>query len=406
MTYATSAVSNINNTFEQSTFSFYTGEPSAHVELLSQTDEISQLKEQINQLNQVIDVMPTGMIILDGNGIVVKINDVAKELLDEPILGQAWFNVIKRSFKPRADDWHEVSLNDGRRVKLEITALGDQPGQLIMITDLTETRLLQDKLGQLQRLSSLGRMVSTLAHQIRTPLSAAMLYGANLKNKKISNESRESFQDKLMSRLQDLEQQVNDMLLFAKSGKQQVVEPLSINDLLKNSIQSIDAIVQKEGAQVSLNLCDNDCQILGNESALTGAIQNLVLNSAQVNKENTKIEISSYCKDGYALMSVRDNGKGIDKELADKIFEPFYTSRSQGTGLGLAVVKSVANAHQGDVKLVSQPGEGAHFCIHIPLLTTTVKQPANPPGSEAFSQVTKNYSSVTNIHASSNGEKS
>lgn len=406
MTYATSAVSNINNTFEQSTFSFYTGEPSAHVELHSQTDEISQLKEQINQLNQVIDVMPTGMIILDGNGIVVKINDVAKQLLDEPILGQAWFNVIKRSFKPRADDWHEVSLNDGRRVKLEITALGDQPGQLIMITDLTETRLLQDKLGQLQRLSSLGRMVSTLAHQIRTPLSAAMLYGANLKNKKISNESRESFQDKLMSRLQDLEQQVNDMLLFAKSGKQQVVEPLSINDLLKTSIKSVDAMVQKEGAQVSFNLCDNDCQILGNESALTGAIQNLVLNSIQVNKESTKIEISSYCKDGYALMSVRDNGKGIDKELADKIFEPFYTSRSQGTGLGLAVVKSVANAHQGDVKLVSQPGEGAHFCIHIPLLTTTIKPSVTPVASEELSQVAKNYSSVTNIHASSNGENS
>lgn len=404
MTYAASAVSNINNTFEQSTFAFYKSEPSINTELHSQTDEIFKLKEQIKQLNQVINVMPTGMIILDGDGIVVKINDVARQFLDEPILGQAWFNVIKRSFKPRADDWHEVSLNDGRRVKLEITALGDQPGQLIMITDLTETRLLQDKLGQLQRLSSLGRMVSTLAHQIRTPLSAAMLYGANLQNKKISNESRASFQDKLMSRLQDLEQQVNDMLLFAKSGKQQVVEPISINELLKSSIQSLDAIVKKESAQITFKLCENDCQILGNESALTGAIHNLVLNSIQVIKEDVQIEISSYCKDGYALMSVRDNGKGIDKELADKIFEPFYTSRSQGTGLGLAVVKSVANAHQGDVKLVSQPGEGAHFCIHIPLLETTIKQTSNPSSSKASYQVEKHYSSVTNIHPSPNGE--
>jgi len=122
--------------------------------------ELAFLRQQNKQLQHVIDVMPTGMIMLNGNGIVVKINDTARLLLDEPILGQPWFDVIKRSFKPRADDWHEVSLNDGRRVKLEITALGDQPGQLIMITDLTETRLLQDKLGQLQRLSSLGRMVS------------------------------------------------------------------------------------------------------------------------------------------------------------------------------------------------------------------------------------------------------
>jgi len=127
----------------------------------SYAGELALLRQQSNQLNQLIDAMPTGMIMLDGDGVVVKINAVASLFLDEPILGQRWFDVIRRSFKPRADDWHEVSLKDGRRVKLEITALGNQPGQLIMITDLTETRLLQDKLGQMQRLSSLGRMVST-----------------------------------------------------------------------------------------------------------------------------------------------------------------------------------------------------------------------------------------------------
>lgn len=378
MTYAASTVPNINSKFGHAAASFSAIEPSTSDPLHSDQNEITLLQEQVNQLNKVIDVMPTGMIMLDGDGVVIKINEVARLLLDEPILGQPWFDVIKRSFKPRADDWHEISLNDGRRVKLEITALGDQPGQLIMITDLTETRLLQDKLSQLQRLSSLGRMVSTLAHQIRTPLSAAMLYGANLKNKKISDESRENFQDKLMTRLQDLEQQVNDMLLFAKSGNQQVIEPLSINELLKSSVQSIDPIIKKENAQITFSLCEDDCQILGNKSALTGAIQNLVLNSIQVIKEGVQIELSSYCKDGYALLSVRDNGKGIDKELADKIFEPFYTSRVQGTGLGLAVVKSVANAHQGDVKLVSQSGEGAHFCIHIPLFQTAPKKNVVP----------------------------
>lgn len=407
MTYA-ATVSNIKHTHNQRVFSFDTSETSLNVKLQSNIDEITQLKEQVNQLNQVINVMPTGMIILDGNGVVVKINDVARHFLDEPILGQAWFNVIKRSFKPRADDWHEVSLNDGRRVKLEITALGDQPGQLIMITDLTETRLLQDKLGQLQRLSSLGRMVSTLAHQIRTPLSAAMLYGANLQNKKISDESRDQFQDKLMTRLQDLEQQVNDMLLFAKSGKQQVVEPLSVNNVLKTSVKAIDAIIKKENAKVTFSLNPDDGQILGNEHALSGAIQNLILNSIQVNKEGVEIELSSYCKDGYALFSVRDKGKGISKALADKIFEPFYTSRSQGTGLGLAVVKSVANAHQGDVKLLSKEGEGAHFCIHIPLLESTLSNAAhhdgkNPTGfsEQPYSSTHQEHSSVANFNAAS-----
>jgi two-component system sensor histidine kinase FlrB len=117
--------------------------------------------KQATMADQLIEMMPTGLVMLDGDGVVVKINKVARSLLEEPILGQPWFAVIARSFKPRADDWHEVSLKDGRRVKLEIASLGDRPGQLIMITDLTETRLLQDKVGQMQRLSSLGRMVST-----------------------------------------------------------------------------------------------------------------------------------------------------------------------------------------------------------------------------------------------------
>ncbi len=332
--------------------------------------ELPHLRQQSSQLEKIIDAMPTGMIMLDGDGIVIKINKIASSLLDEPILGYPWFDVIRRSFKPRADDWHEVSLNDGRRVKLEITALEDQPGQLIMITDLTETRLLQDKLSQLQRLSSLGQMVSKLAHQIRTPLSAAMLYGANLKNKKLQPDARENFQDKLMSRLQDLEQQVNDMLLFAKSGQQQVVEPISVNDLVNDSKNDLEALIDKAGAKINIQLCPDDCQVLGNHRALTGAIQNLIHNSLEVIKQDAQINISSYCREQYAYISVQDNGAGISEALAAKIFEPFYTSRVQGTGLGLAVVKSVAQAHQGDVHLLSKPDEGAHFCIKLPLLST------------------------------------
>ncbi|MFM9745848.1 histidine kinase dimerization/phospho-acceptor domain-containing protein, partial [Streptomyces brasiliscabiei] len=80
----------------------------------------------------------------------------------------------------------------------------------------------------MQRLSALGKMVASLAHQVRTPLSAAMLYAANLGSKRLPESSRGDFHTKLMSRLRDLETQVNDMLLFAKSGDQQVVERVSM----------------------------------------------------------------------------------------------------------------------------------------------------------------------------------
>ena len=329
--------------------------------------ELALLRQQNNQNNQLIDVMPTGLVILDGNGIVIKVNKMASQLLDEPILGHAWYDVIKRSFEPRADDWHEVSLKGGRRVKLEISALGDQPGQLIMITDLTQTRLLQDKLGQMQRLSSLGHMVSTLAHQIRTPLSSAMLYSANLNNYNLDEASRKNFQEKLFLRLKDLEQQVNDMLLFSKSGKEQVVAELSVNYLVNDAVTNMEAIIAKAKALVRVKICQDDCQILGNKNALEGAIQNLIHNSLQVIKEQAEINIQVKCYDSFAYISVEDNGIGIPDELTEKVFEPFYTSKMQGTGLGLSVVKSVVEAHQGQVKLLKNLGTGAHFCLKLPL---------------------------------------
>lgn len=363
-----SKLSDVEQLFNQSSFSF--DDHADNLQKETFVGELALLRQQSSQLNHLIEVMPTGVVILDGNGIVVKINKFASQLLDEPILGQPWFDVIQRSFKPKADDWHEVSLKDGRRVKLEITTLGHQPGQLIMITDMTETRLLQDKLGQLQRLSSLGRMVSKLAHQIRTPLSAAMLYGANLGNDNLSETSKVSFQEKLMSRLTDLEQQVNDMLLFAKSGnqQQQVVSTVNVNELVRKSVAAMEALIEKSESTIELQLTDSHCQVLGNESALCGAIQNLIHNSIEVIKRHAEITVSVESHGQHVYISVKDNGKGIDKSLADKIFEPFYTSRVHGTGLGLAVVKSVATAHQGDVKLISGPNEGANICIRLPML--------------------------------------
>jgi two-component system sensor histidine kinase FlrB len=112
--------------------------------------------------------------------------------------------------------------------------------------------------------------------------------------------------------------------------------------------------------------------ILGNKNALTGAIQNLVHNALQATSakdiEQAVINIKVYNNKNSVYISVKDNGPGINSDDIEKIFEPFYTSNSKGTGLGLAVVKSVVEAHQGEVNYLSQPGEGAHFCIKLPML--------------------------------------
>jgi two-component system sensor histidine kinase FlrB len=331
--------------------------------------ELSELRQQASWLSHLVHTMPAGVVVLDGQGMIAKANQIAIDMLGEPLEGEKWFNIIQRSFSPQQDDGHEISLKDGRLIKLDITALAPEPGQLILMTDLTETRRLQSRVAHMQRLSALGKMVASLAHQVRTPLSAAMLYAANLGSQKLSKASQLRFHEKLMSRLKDLESQVNDMLLFAKSGEQQVVEKVSMQQLLNEVKAGADAMVAMNQSSLEVCLPDPDITILGNKTALASAIQNLIHNSIQIIGTDAQVTLIAQQDDQHdkVRISVIDNGPGINPSDADKLFEPFYTTKSQGTGLGLAVVNSVANSHKGRVEVKNMPQGGACFSLLLPI---------------------------------------
>ncbi len=344
---------------------------------VSNTQELETLRLQANRLEHLLQVMPAGVVVIDGKGIVRQSNNLARALLGEPLEGQLWRTIIARSFKPQADDGHEVSLYDGRKVKLSITPLEKEPGQLIVLTDLTETRQLQQRIGHLQKLSSLGRMVASLAHQIRTPLSAAMLYAANLSNSTLNKMSREKFSDKLVSRLRDLENQVNDMLLFAKSGDEQVISEISLHSLMHEVQQGADAMLQSQKAKLVLSLPEPDVVILGNKTALVGALQNLIHNALTVKPKNALINLAASRQSDHpdwVDVSVTDNGPGIKTENINRVFEPFFTTKSNGTGLGLAVVRSVAQSHQGKVQVINLADGGACFTLCLPTFDASQSQ--------------------------------
>ncbi|WP_018983432.1 sensor histidine kinase [Salinimonas chungwhensis] len=338
-------------------------------------DDVTALRQQADRLSHLLQVMPAGVIVLDGLGMVRQANNQAKDLLGEPLENQLWRTIIARSFKPRADDGHEVSLIDGRRVKLSITPLQNEPGQLIVLTDLTETRQLQARVSHMQRLSALGKMVASLAHQIRTPLSAAMLYAANLTRADLSKDATCGFAEKLTARLHDLEGQVNDMLLFAKSGEDQVVSKLSLTDL-KMAIAP-NALTLADQAQLTLILegFEQPACIVGNLTALQGALLNLIHNACQVSAAGTTIIVRATVAGETLSVSVQDSGPGVSEEIKDKIFEPFFTTKTHGTGLGLAVVKSVVTAHKGNLAVENNPTGGACFTL---TLTTQANQPFIP----------------------------
>ena len=333
---------------------------------LSSSEELTSLRLQASRLEHLLQVMPAGVIVLDGKGIVRQANDQAKALLGEPLEEEVWRSIIRRSFKPRADDGHEVSLADGRRVKLSITPLENEPGQLIVITDLTETRELQARVSHMQRLSSLGKMVASLAHQIRTPLSAAVLYASNLKRKNLPESASQQFAHKLTDRLKDLESQVNDMLLFAKSGEQQVVSQISLSELFNAIEPSATAMATQEQQALSFKGFDTPLTLTGNLTALQGAILNLIHNASQVTPKGFEIIVQANQINDALVIEVIDRGEGVPNAIKSKIFEPFFTTKTHGTGLGLAVVKSVVTAHDGSIHISDAENGGACFSISLP----------------------------------------
>ena len=327
---------------------------------------VSELTHETTLLTEIFDQIPSGLILVDRIGRIFKVNAAAIALLGEPLLGETWLSVIQRCFCIREDDGHEVSLRNGKRVKLSTQPLQNQPGQLVQITDLTETRKLQDQIGHMQRLSALGKMAATLAHQIRTPLSAAMLYGANLANKTLNQNSRSLFQQKLMARLQELECQVRDVLLFARNGEQQKVEEMTCLDFI-DALQYRSEHLQQQ-MQVTYDMADfaQHDALLVNQESLLSSVMNLYENACEAGA--TSLLVTSTLEAERLLLRIVDNGKGIPTEQLSRIFEPFYTTRSNGTGLGLAVVQSVVKAHQGTIHVSSVVGEGTCFTIGLPLI--------------------------------------
>ncbi len=329
--------------------------------------ELAEKEIIANRLQSLLNLLPGGVIVIDAQGRVREANPAATDLLGEPLEGQLWRNVISRCFAPREDDGHEISLHDGRRLSIATRSLDAEPGQLVLLNDLTETRRLQGELARHERLSSLGRMVASLAHQIRTPLSAALLYASHLTEQVLPAETQQRFAGRLKERLHELEHQVRDMLVFAR-GELPLNDRLTPADLF-TALQAT-AHVQVEGQQVRWQCDEARGELLCNRDTLVGALLNLIDNAVQASGGKAQLKIHLYQRGDTLRLCISDRGTGIDAKTLARLGEPFFTTKTTGTGLGLAVVKAVARAHQGELRFRSRLGRGTCAMVTLPLFAT------------------------------------
>jgi len=173
---------------------------------------------------------------------------------------------------------------------------------------------------------------------------------------------------KVVGQLRQLDGLIDDMLLFSRSGYGGE-ETVSVHHLLTELGEAVKPHCDERGTALVLDDCLPGACLQGNPRTLLSALQNLAANALQALGEGGQITLG--VRDGGCgtlEISVRDNGPGISAELQSRLFKPFFTTRASGTGLGLAVVQAVAQAHGGGVRVDSRPGEGSEFIVQLPRL--------------------------------------
>lgn len=344
----------------------------------SRSERMRQLAEKeklAERLTKLLETLPAGVVLLDGERRLHELNPVARDLLGLASIGESWASVEARIFAGGSNDAVERTLLDGRVIIITERALDQAPGSILVLQDVTEARYLQERLERQERLSEMGEMAAKLAHQVRTPLSSALLYVGHLSRDDLSHAQRQKFATRLRDRLQHMERQVNDILAFSRGNSIQPTT-LNISALLADSIRLMQPLVDARCGRVSLSdRSGGDVAILGNPDALQGAFTNLIGNALDHGGDGVRLRIElSRCDEGSVNLRFCDDGPGVPADLRKQVFDPFFTTRSDGTGLGLAVVQSVILGHHGQVELTESDADGACFSIELPVVNKVKRQ--------------------------------
>lgn len=326
--------------------------------------ERAQKEQLADRLSSLLEALPAAVVLVDGRDRIDRFNPAAELLFDGLAWGRRWSEVYAENLlaATSTSDW---LLRNDKRVTASVQPLSDG-GQILVVVDMTEQRALEDRLQREDRLTDMGEMAAQLAHQVRTPLATALLYGGQLGRPDLSDEQRARFTAQLLDGLRHTEKLVSDMLAFSRGGNF-VAVPIRLREVVQQAVETLHPRLRSDSADLHLQLAEGEDQVLGNRDALVGVLCNLIDNSLNHAGEGAGIWVDLQLLQGRARIRVEDNGPGIPADLRQRIFDPFFTTRERGTGLGLAVAQSVLLTHDGSIRACRSEHGGACFELSLPL---------------------------------------
>lgn len=229
-----------------------------------------------------------------------------------------------------------------------------------------ELQRTQKELVKKDRLAFLGEMAAIVAHEIRNPLTAVKGFAQRIKRKAPDNERVAQYADIIREEVDRLDAVITDVLDFARRAAPNWQE-VQLSRVLIQTVDILTAGMDKAKVAVSIEIDPNLPSLRGDPSQLKQVFLNIGQNALQSMPEGGALGVFATCRNNRIYVSIQDTGKGIPPDIREKIFQPFYTTRTHGTGLGLSLAQHIVEDHGGVITFESEVGQGTTFTIELPV---------------------------------------
>ena len=301
-----------------------------------------------------------------------------------------WRNLLEEFSRQSEPHRHKQRLSvDGQarwlnlhKAAIEEPLAPGNSGLVILVEDVTETRLLEDRLAHSERLASIGRLAAGVAHEIGNPITGIACLAQNLREEREGDAEINEISSQVIEQTRRVSRIVQSLMNFAHAGgRQQSSEPVCLAAVTEEAIALLS--LNRHAVDVEFrNQCDPQHWVDGDSQRLAQVIINLLSNARDASPAGGLIRISSQASEHSVEWLVEDQGSGIPKAIRQQVFEPFFTTKDpgKGTGLGLALVYSIVEEHYGQISIDSpvdpHSGRGTRLRISLPRHVDTTS-PAN-----------------------------
>ena len=239
-------------------------------------------------------------------------------------------------------------------------------GESIIEKRAQERLKLKEQLSRAEHLSTLGEMVAGISHEIRNPLGIIKSSSELLKKKMAGYDPSSSIPDIIIEESIRLNNIITDFLNFAKPKIPNLMA-CDVGAVLEKNINFLASHTEKEGYTVEKNYGNNIPEITADSDMLYQAFLNILINAMQAMPEGGTIHVAVQSTDNTVKIFFEDEGEGISQDIMEKIWDPFFTTKAKGTGLGLGIVKNIIESHNGGIQISARPGAGARVKVELPV---------------------------------------